>query len=619
MNRVKFLSLILLLALAACPSQSVSGPGYVDAQPLQLDIASVNDLHSRFEATQYKLSVDLDPVLRAKAVYVELGGYPRLAKAVKGFRGSARDTLFLVAGDIFQGTLYFTKFEGTADAKIWALMGPDALTLGNHEFDKGSALLAANFLADVSYPVLSANLDYSAEPAFTKGSIAPYAVKILGGTRVGIVGITTEETPFISSPGDKLKFLAAAKAAQESIDTLTTMGVNKIILLSHIGYFEDQKLAAILSGVDLIVGGHSHSLLGDFTSVGAASAGSYPTLAKDKVGEDVLVIQSWEWGKVLGRLSVSFDAAGKVVAYKGDPALLAGRDWFRIYDLPDKAGELKRVQFTFDAARALAVKVYDGTDYKITLVDDPAVDDDQYDLFKAMLMKTIAVLDANPRILFADPDPEAAALAASFATEVTALKGKVVCTAAEPLTRGFDKGPGPLIADAMRAKTGAKIAITNSGGIRIDIPEGPISVATVYELIPFGNTLVTMNITGADLKKALEQALGYALERYGATPATNPFFYVSGIKLSLDLKAVAGSRIAGIKVLQDDGGYADIDSSRAYSLVVNNFMAAGGDRYDILKTLPGKVDTGFVDAEALLEFLTGKSLTNPESRMSLAK
>jgi len=221
--------------------------------------------------------MDIGGSLKGRAVYVELGGFPQLMSAVNALRSKERNTLLLHAGDLFQGSLYFTRYLGVADTEFWNLMGLDATTLGNHEFDRGPRLLQSSLLALARFPVLSANVDARAEPSVDSSLIRPFTVLGAGVERVGIVGLTTEETPFISSPGSSIRFRDALASVQAAVDALSRSGVSRIVLLSHQGYSEDLRLAARIAGLDVIVGGHSHTLLGNFRSIGLASRGPYPT------------------------------------------------------------------------------------------------------------------------------------------------------------------------------------------------------------------------------------------------------------------------------------------------------------------------------------------------------
>jgi 5'-nucleotidase / UDP-sugar diphosphatase len=155
--------------------------------------------------------------------------------------------------------------------------------------------------------------------------------------------------------------------------------------------------------------------------------------------------------------------------------------------------------------------------------------------------------------------------------------------------------------------------------VRININQGPISVATVYELLPFANTLVTLPLKGSSLVQVIEDGTDFQISRYGTDP-DNAYLYVSGVRFALELARPKGQRVTGVEVKTAGGSYAPIQPEEVYKVVVNNFMAAGGDRYDTLKEASGKYDTGFNDAEVFMEYIRDKTLLNiPEERIRLVR
>jgi 5'-nucleotidase len=187
------------------------------------------------------------------------------------------------------------------------------MALGNHEFDRGPATLAS-FIQQASFPVLSANLDASADPDLG-GLIKAYTVLDVAGEKVGVFGLTTPDAPSISSPGPNVVFGDAVDAAQAMVAALEGQGINKIVALTHLGYGVDKQLAAAVDGVDVVVGGHSHTPLGDMEG----AQGPYPTVVTTPGGDAALVVTAFDWGRYLGRLDVSFTADGKVETYTGEP------------------------------------------------------------------------------------------------------------------------------------------------------------------------------------------------------------------------------------------------------------------------------------------------------------
>jgi 5'-nucleotidase len=601
MNRNRLATMLFLLAASAALVAQAT-PDF------NLTIIHVNDTHSKFEPAQTKLTLDLDDQLKAKPVYVELGGYAQAADVINKLRGKDPNTVFLHAGDFVQGSLYFTKYEGVADLLYWNRMKPTAATLGNHEFDKGVPFLLNTWLGQTRFPLVTSNVDFSQDPDLKFLQRKPYVVKEVGGQKIGFIGATTSETPFISKPGPTITFSNPIVAVQKAVDELTQQGVNKVILISHLGYDVDQALAAQTRGVDVIIGGHSHTLLGDWKNVGLGAKNPYPTVVKDLDGNTVLIAQAWEWAKVIGDLKVDFDPGGKVISWAGAPVAVVGDAWFRIYDLPDARGELMRVQFVKGAA-GIEVKEYDGKSYV------PVPDE-----LKALYLSDFAKLETDlakqTNLAMTPGDPGTKAFMAEFQAGVKEMQATVAAQVGVDLKRALNTGPGPIVADAMRAKTGAQIALSNAGGIRTDLVQGPLTVAQVYEVIPFGNTLVLLNMKGADVVKALEDGVDFGLSKYGQEFPANPLLYVSGIQFDVDPAKPSGSRVSK-PMVQEGATYKALDPAATYSVVVNNFMAAGGDLYNTLKATPNQADTGYIDAEALLEFVKGKTLKNEEPRIHL--
>jgi 5'-nucleotidase len=588
---------------AAKPAEPPAAPAVkVDSTPLELTLIHLNDTHSKLEPTQVQLVADLDGSLQKKPVYVELGGFPRVWAAVEHLRRENPNALFLHAGDAFQGTLYFTQFEGKADVDFLNAMKVDALALGNHEFDKGPQLLKS-LSGLVRFPVLASNLDTTAEPLLAGVGLKPYTIRTVGGSRVAIIGLTNPETPFISSPGPNLKFLDPAAVVTRAVAEIEAQGVNKIVVLSHQGYREDLALAAAVKGVDVIVGGHSHTLLGSFADLGLASAGPYPTVVKNAAGETVLVATAWEWAKAVGEMDVSFDASGKVGAWSGTPHLVVNDAWARIYDMPGPDGKPLRVQYTKAAGGTATFLEYDGKGYTVAPSPERAA------AYRRLYTSLAPRVARDPRFLFVAPKPEGVEKLATYSAGVNALKVKIVAQAAEELKRLNNQGPGPLIAESMLFKTGARIAVMNPGGVRTNLNPGPLSVAQVYELQPFGNTLVTIDLSGTDVVKVLEDMTGYTISRYEKKPDT-AFVYVAGVRFTLEVNAAKGQHVNDVQVQKADGAYEPLRPDGTYKVVVNSFMAAGGDMNNTLKAASGKVDTGFIDSEATLEYLQGKTLSN---------
>ena len=246
----------------------------------ELTVLHTNDLHAHYDAFE----PFGEPVQ---------GGVARLETAADAIRDEGGNVLLLDAGDQFEGTLFYTVGGGHAVADVMNELEYDAMCLGNHEFGPGSAELAT-FIGLADFPVLSANTDASADSDLA-GKILPFALFSFDREQCAVIGLTTEHTATSSSPGPDIRFLDAITTAQRTVDELEGLGVDVIIALTHLGYDRDLDLARSVRGIDVVVGGHSHTLLDE-----------YPTVTTSASGEPVLVVTAHEWGKRLGRLGVVF-------------------------------------------------------------------------------------------------------------------------------------------------------------------------------------------------------------------------------------------------------------------------------------------------------------------------
>ncbi|WP_316897757.1 bifunctional metallophosphatase/5'-nucleotidase [Pseudodesulfovibrio indicus] len=547
------------------------GPGA--PQAFELTLLHVNDSHSYLDPTTDKIRP------QGKETYAKLGGWARLTTLVDKARAERPNVLLLHAGDAVQGDLYFLKYGGRPEMEFLDRLGFAAMTLGNHEFDKGPDFLA-NMLGYAKLPVLSANMDASEVPALAS-RVKPYIVATVGGEKIGVIGLTIRDTGVISAPG-KVAFSDEAQAADLYVRELQARGVNKIVLLTHVGFGADKRLAAKVRGVDVIVGGHSHTLLGGPDGIGALGlnpAAPYPAVVKGADGDDVYVVTAWKWGRVLGRLDLTFDDEGRVTRAESRPELVLG-DTFRRKDAAGKKAEVR------------------GADREALL----------------------AAIAQNPEAVAAAPDAGARKFLGPFAQGVEAMRTEVIGRAVLPLphirvpgvTDSGERLPhgsllAPLVCRSMLDKlnaTGspADIALMNGGGVRISIPEGDITVGTVFSMMPFNNTLFVLKLTGKEVRTALET---------GVARGGGAFPYVGGLRFAADMNQPEGSRVHAVEVLGREGSWQSLVPHRTYSVVTNSYLASGGDGYEVLERATDRHDTGFVDSLVFLDFVKRKRTLRP--------
>lgn len=299
-----------------------------------LTVLHTNDFHDRFEPiSKYDSTCSAEDNAEGKC----FGGIARMVTAIEEARAAAPgDVLLLDAGDQFQGSLFFTQYGGDLAAEFMTKLGYDAMAVGNHEFDKGPEGLSA-FLDKVEFPVLSANIDVS-QNNLLADRIAKSVVLEPGGEQIGVISVLAEDTAETSSPGKTVIFSSIVDAAQAEVDALSEAGVNKIILLTHVGLPADRRLADEVTGVDLIIGGHSHTLLGDMDG----AADSYPAMQND-----VPIVTAYAYGKYLGELNLTFDDAGVLTEITGAPKLIdasVAEDEETVARVAELAGPLEQMR-----------------------------------------------------------------------------------------------------------------------------------------------------------------------------------------------------------------------------------------------------------------------------------
>lgn len=539
-----------------------------DPQPLSMTIIHVNDTHSRLE--DVRVSTELDLGNGKEIYYMYMGSYPRLAAKVNKIRSIQSNTLFLHAGDLVQGSLYFTLYNGQAGIDFMNMMKLDAMVTGNHEFDRGPELLG-NLIDQAEFPILAANIDTSGDP-YLANKILPYVIKDVGGQKVGIIGLVTKSTTNISQPGPNITFLDEHSVATQMVTQLEALGINKIIVLSHIGYDQDIELAQAIPGIDVIVGGHSHTLLGDFSTLGLNSDGPYPTEVKsfsviNQAGEKVCVVQDWRWSILVGELLVDFDENGKITSCEGCPVLMVGS--------------------TF-------------------------LDKDRKEVDATTRNHILRFINSNPKIEYVPEESQAKAKLEQYKQGVEEFGKEVVARVADDLWHVRIPGQthpeggvlvngsyiAPHVSNSMLWKinqTGlnAHMAVINAGGVRKDIVSGDLTVGDIYKLLPFGNSLVVVDLTGREIMNSLDNWVGDV--------GGGPFPYLAGGRYNANMNLEEGQRITSFEIKTKDGVWETVNLDALYRVVTISFI-----RFD--KANPDYYyDTGFLDAEVFLDYARSHS------------
>ncbi len=466
-----------------------------------LNILHINDFHSRFGPITGTDS-NCDPETDAAGEC--FGGIARLKTAIDAKRAEleGQNVVLVDAGDQFQGSLFYTQYRSEIIAEFANDLGIELMAVGNHEFDDGPEELA-KLLDAVNFPIISGNTNVENEPLLA-GRIPGTHVLEIGGEKVGFISALAEDTDETSSPGDNVEFEDTITSLSTQAEALASAGINKIIALTHVGYAQDLQIAANVPGVDLVVGGHSHTLL---SNTDENAAGPYPTLVNGVGGMEVPVVTAGAYAKYLGDLVVTWDDEGNVVSAEGAPIIM----------------------------------------------DASVTPDEGYAARLAELQEPINAL-----------------MEEVIGTATAAIEGsREVC-------RVVECSMGNLVADAMLdrvAGQGNVVAIQNGGGLRASIDAGEITMGEALTVLPFSNTLATVELSGADVIEALENGVSDIENGAGRFPQ------VAGLKYSYTLANPAGERISDVLVPGDGGEWMPIDEEATYIVVTNNYMRGGGDGY----------------------------------------
>lgn len=465
---------------------------------LSLTILHTNDTHSHIAGiNKYGNACFDDTDCR--------GGLARIATAIRTAKSQNDNVIALDAGDQFQGTLFYSVNKWPMLAELDQHMPYDAMTLGNHEFDEG-CLELTRFLAALPFPVLAANLKPAKGCPMLKGNYTPYTLLTVRGQKVAVVGIANNEVVSLAAACPRTFFEDTAACLQRTVRDLEAQGVKHIIALTHIGLPEDRKLARSVDGVDIIVGGHSHSYLGP-----DSEEGPYPIIERSPSGQPVLVVTAKRAAQYLGELNVIFDAQGVPLRWNGGARELAAPE-------------------TRDAETS------------------------------ALVQKYAASLDEfrNHKV---------------GSHHLSLPDGIDAC-------REDDCLGGSLIADAMLEYArpfGGQVALCNGGSVRAALPSGDISRGDLLSVIPFGNTLVMREITGERLLAALEHGVS---EEGGQGPR---LLHTAGLRYVVDAARPAGSRIVRAEILNEKDTGTPLDRKARYVIVTIEYLARGGDAYEMLK------------------------------------
>jgi 5'-nucleotidase/UDP-sugar diphosphatase len=480
------------------------------------------------------------------------GGMARIATIIGTNRMTESNVMLLHAGDIFVGDFMFQKYLGIAELEIMKGLGYDAMAVGNHEFDLYPSTLKyvlneAGFPGE-GFPILCANLDISGDPELGY-FVRPYIIKEYGDLKVGIFSLLTDLTNQIANPSPVV-VLPPLSVAQDWVDSLRMgHGCDLVILLSHLGIDYEQLVASSVSGIDIIVGGHSHTALESPLQIG-----------------NTLLLQAGEFGKYVGKLRIMIDGEASMKCIESTEYI----DNNPVFPV------------------SIQVGIIQSWDYELLPVDSSVPEEPT---IAAIVNNLAAGVEADPRF-----GPVYTDVIAQASTQLDKPLGQGLCK---------DNAMGNLISDAFRDLTGTDIAIQPQGFISQTIYQGDVKGADIFQAVPYGFDevsglglkLMTFETDGMSLISGLEFSV------YNLPSVEDFFLHGSNFSYVYDLTNPPGSRVDYSTV---SIGGEPLDPYATYSVTVPDAVVP------FLSQIPGfqvnnLQQTGFFVYQVVRDFVTANS------------
>ncbi|MEL0630279.1 bifunctional metallophosphatase/5'-nucleotidase [Psychromonas aquatilis] len=538
-------------------------------KPAKLTLAHINDTHSYFEPQSLQLTLDIDG--EKISPYVSNGGFARIATRVKQLKYEAlknkRYFLFVHAGDCFQGTLYFSLFKGQANSDMLNALGIDMMAIGNHELDMGNAPVAA-FLERIKFPMLAGNWDLSNEIPTKNHHLkrrhnllayqpelqtAHWLTRYVDDEPVAIFGVSIDKMSDIANVDADTPFVNAFETVKNTVRAINKSGINKIILLSHLGFESDCELAKVVSGIGLIVGGHTHTLQGDFSHLGLSNDAEYGVYING-----AYIVQAGCHAQALGHCEIDFAADGRVLSFKGKNELLMGR-------------------------RLCADKFLTST------------------IDQHLHQKGSEILQHDNKVIVCKKDIQLQSLLLDkYIPEVRQLQSTVISRIDRDLrhVRLPDQEGGseiaPLVAQSffyMMNKSGYQVdfAIHNAGGVRSSLYQGNLSEADIAgKLLPFVVPIGIYHIKGRYIAQALEGAINNATNNGVIGTGSGSYPYTHNLKFKYDSELPLGKRITELKIYAKQTGWREVDYEATYCGSSSAYTMKGKEGYDGLLQMEGE-------------------------------
>lgn len=542
----KFIIIPLMIIISACSNKADNN---IDSN-LSLNIYHFNDIHSA-ETFNMPLTIDNE------SVSVKAGGYPRFIEALSNSDKPAY-TEVIFAGDMFQqGYPLFTYTNGKYDFDMLCMASPDIITLGNHELyetDTGILNLFFDYInADndnCSFDIVLANVTFDNETI--QNSIKPYIIKQYGNQSIAYFGVTTAESGFNNITG--MKVSDPFETAGKIISEIKARGINKIIAVTHLGFEEDKKLALLYPDIDLIIGGHSHTIQGDFSDIGVSSYEKNYPFKPDNTS--TYIVTAGYQGLILGNINLSFNQEGNASLINASPKMLINP--LDNDTLNNKISGSKNVLLINEnAAAATEIEnIYSSIALDINKVVGETFDD-------------LYTLKVNPAYSYDD----------HYASSLGTVFSKALYVAAANQNYAVD------------------LAIINTGALRINLPKGSITYGMLNQAAPYANDLYVIELKGSALKEFIQSTVYNFINLNDVN--SFPCLYGAEFKYDADNNILTESKILS------GSEYVDIDDYKVYKVVLSSYIYQNEEI--INKNVISAVKINTTDKQAYTDYIIKNS------------
>lgn len=519
MKKLLYAVFILLIFGCSCSQNSNDIP---QSDNFSLQILHFNDIHSSESFNIEITAADTNTAASA-------GGWPRFIQAVSSTETSPYKEI-IFAGDVFQqGYPLFTYTNGRYDYDMLCRVTPTIITLGNHElYETDTGVLSSFFdyiiqgKNNCSFDIVLANVKFDNETI--QNEIKPYIIKEYGQNKAAYFGLTTNETGMNNIKG--MQIYDPYETAKEIISQLKNAGINKIIAVTHLGIEQDKKLAEMFPDIDLIVGGHTHTVLGDYSALNIKSYDkNYPVKVNN--GLSYIVTAGYQ-GLILGNINVSFNKDGQISLNESKPKMLLNP-----FDNSSLNDEISRYDsFLLIEENTDALTEIENIYSSISLDMNKPVGE---------TLDALYTLKANPDYDYND----------HYASSLGSVLSKSLYTAAQTLNYKVDA------------------AFINTGSLRVNIPKGTITYGLINQAAPYANDLYFVEIYGKDI-------ITYA-ETYISELVTlnniNSFPCMYGTSFKYD---AANLKLTEKKILVNNQ-LKDIDENKIYNIVISSYLYENTD------------------------------------------